>query len=531
MFFTIVENLTDAPLESRSVAYLVKDYWDDWFSFRTTFGLWIFDDEGERHQVGSVKIGQRGLAAGKANSSGEALPPNTRYPNLPQTFDRVDDRFFSLGQDENYYETLNALSEELRSQVLLGLRDCAFDLDIFEAERMEAVMTQSLLRSVSPVNVRGRLHRLSRGDATLTEFKFSYKFPEIADDIQVPVLRFEVSPESHPPSNVHVLIGRNGVGKTRCMRGIAEALLGREPKGERPVGEIIISPGDLPIDGDENAWSFTGLAMISFSAFDDFDLRPLPDDRIRSQQVGLIQWRTNEETQQDYSIMKTPMALAQDFRDSFKICRQGLRAARWRAAVETLEADDLFAEADIGSLLNLADHEWEQTAISLFKRLSSGHAIVLLTMTRLVEVVDERTLVLLDEPEGHLHPPLLSAFIRALSDLLIKRNGVAIVATHSPVVLQEVPRLCAWKLRRAREIAVAERPTVETFGENVSILTREVFGFEVTKSGFHDLLFNAVNKHGLDYEGVLDYFDGQIGDEARAIVRSLIVNRTQPEVR
>jgi predicted ATP-dependent endonuclease of OLD family len=69
--------------------------------------------------------------------------------------------------------------------------------------------------------------------------------------------------------------------------------------------------------------------------------------------------------------------------------------------------------------------------------MSSGHAIVLLTITRLVATVEEKTLVLLDEPESHLHPPLLSAFIRALSDLLYDRNGVAIIATHSPVVLQE----------------------------------------------------------------------------------------------
>jgi len=66
-------------------------------------------------------------------------------------------------------------------------------------------------------------------------------------------------------------------------------------------------------------------------------------------------------------------------------------------------------------------------------KLSSGHAIVLLTITRLVEL-DERSLVLIDEPEVHLHPPLLSAFVRALSDLLIELNGVAIVATHSPVM-------------------------------------------------------------------------------------------------
>ncbi len=518
MFFTIIDNLGEIPPGVRNTAFLITDYWDDWFSFRTMFGLWLFDEQGVRHRVGAVKIGQHGLQAARAVAAGTPMPPDSRFPNLAKTFDAVDERFFSLGQDENYYETLNGLSEGLRSRVLLGLKDCAFDLGIFEAEFLQPVMQRSLLRSVSVESVRGRLHRLSSGDATLTEFKFSYEFPSV-EGVDTPLLRFEVVPESQPPTNVHVLIGRNGVGKTRCMRGIAEALLGREQEDGEPIGRIILDAAAA------EQWSFSGLAMISFSAFDDFDLRPQPDDRIRSKQVGLVEWQFDEENREEYTTMKTPADLAVDFQQSFEVCRQGLRAMRWRAAVETLGGDDLFAEANVTALLDMDDEQWQPAAISLFKRLSSGHAIVLLTMTRLVEVVDERTLVLLDEPEGHLHPPLLSAFIRALSDLLVKRNGVAIVATHSPVVLQEVPRLCAWKLRRARLVAVVERPAVETFGENVGILTREVFGFEVTKASFHRLLDEAVNTRRLGYDQVLGHFGGQLGAEARAIVQALIAER------
>jgi predicted ATP-dependent endonuclease of OLD family len=161
----------------------------------------------------------------------------------------------------------------------------------------------------------------------------------------------------------------------------------------------------------------------------------------------------------------------------------------------------------------------EDTARTLFKRLSSGHAVVLLSITRLVEQVEEKSLVLIDEPESHLHPPLLSAFIRALSDLLINRNGVAIIATHSPVVLQEVPRSCAWKLSRAGHEARVDRPEHETFGENVGTLTREVFGLEVTQTGFHRLI--AERAIDQTYEQVLEEFGGQLGGEARALARAL----------
>ncbi len=100
----------------------------------------------------------------------------------------------------------------------------------------------------------------------------------------------------------------------------------------------------------------------------------------------------------------------------------------------------------------------------------------------------KKNFVLIDEPEIHLHPPLLSAFIRTLSDLLDNRNGVAIIATHSPVVLQEIPKSCVLKIERTGKITEAFRPNIETFGENVGVLTREVFGLEVLNSGFYDLL-------------------------------------------
>jgi ATPase subunit of ABC transporter with duplicated ATPase domains len=128
-------------------------------------------------------------------------------------------------------------------------------------------------------------------------------------------------------------------------------------------------------------------------------------------------------------------------------------------------------------------------------------------------------LVLLDEPETHLHPPLLGSFIRALSRLLVARNGVAVIATHSPVVLQEVPQRCVWVLGRSGSGLGAERPPIETFAENVSVLTRKVFGLEVEESGFYRLLKDEAERSG-SYEGVMQAFDEEIGAEGRALARA-----------
>lgn len=102
---------------------------------------------------------------------------------------------------------------------------------------------------------------------------------------------------------------------------------------------------------------------------------------------------------------------------------------------------------------------------------------------------------------------------------------MAVIATHSPVVLQEVPNSCVWKLSRFGGAVKAERPAIETFGENVGTLTSEVFGLEVERSGFFKLLESMVEQQ-YDYEDVIGALSGQLGAEGKAMLRVLLANRS-----
>jgi hypothetical protein len=77
-------------------------------------------------------------------------------------------------------------------------------------------------------------------------------------------------------------------------------------------------------------------------------------------------------------------------------------------------------------------------------------------------------------------------------------------------------------LRRSGTVSVAGRPSIETFGENVGILTSTVFGLEVTSTGFRQLLKQAAENS--TYERVVEDFGQQLGAEARALARSLVVS-------
>ncbi|HEX4022173.1 MAG TPA: AAA family ATPase [Acidobacteriaceae bacterium] len=513
MPFLVVPSQSDVMRAVTPGVYLVHSSWNDWWKYETLYSLFLVVTPGAVVHTGSVKIGQQGMT------------PTVKVPPIGESFDALDQTFFSVGQSEDYYQTINQYPA-FREEIYLGLRDCAYNLEIFDENLGEDVMGESLLRGVSSASVRGRLHRLSHGRAELTNYSFTYLLPDARDNSYTR-LAFDVAPRSMPPTNVHALIGRNGVGKTRCLSGMIDAILGRPaPEGE--------TAGAFEIDNEHENGTFRNLVTVSFSAFDSSD--PLPFNTVGNQvQYFYIGLKHQPPARHDgprgenlaprapwASALKDVPQLADEFIRSMEQCQVDLRKVRWSRALTTLQSDPLFEESEVATFSTMTlDEEGKAAVRRRFRRLSSGHAIVLLTITRLIELVDERSLVLIDEPEVHLHPPLLSAFVRALSDLLISRNGVAIVATHSPVVLQEVPRNSVWILNRSRLHTRSDRPEIETFGENVSILTRHVFGLEVRRSGFHALIEAAVNRYRGDYEQVLRHFNGQMGAEGRAIAMGM----------
>jgi len=516
MRFQVVPNGSRTPNEGRDIGYLWTDNWDDWFEFNTLYVLTYFDAKGVKHSPGGVKVGQFNM--------GE----KQRRPDLPTNFEHLGAQFFSLGQDTDYYEAIGKLDPETGEALLAALRDVVVDEELYSRVRNERVTGTSLMRSVNERTIVGQFRRIVAGGARLTDYAFRYRGPAQLDPEFDPVeLEFVIEPGSKPPSNIHVIIGRNGVGKSHLLNAMSRALVAPRDDVEKN-GEFVDEGDALSAELDS---PFANIVSVTFSAFDDFPIIRQARNATKGvnyTNVGLRKRVRQSDTDGNaewVTLTQEPGELADEFIASAKACVTGKqRRERWRRVLRTLESDPIFEEANVGALLDIASDGIGRPAGRLFRKLSSGHKIVLLTITKLVEQVEERTLVLMDEPEAHLHPPLLAALIRAVSDLLINRNGVAIVATHSPVVLQEVPRSCVWKLRRLGGGAVVERPEVETFAENVGRLTHEIFGLEVTRSGFHKLIAETIGAHD-DFGDVLRKFRREIGLEGRALISARIAER------
>jgi ABC-type transport system involved in cytochrome c biogenesis ATPase subunit len=515
MNFKVVNRYdVDSSTNPSPGVYLEKDKWNDWFEYITMFQFIFFDSSGTITRIGNVKIGQYGMT------------PKDLSPKIPESFLELDETFFSLGQEETYYDNLKNLGDENRTVILEALRDVVFNKDILKSVLKEHVFQRSLMRDIELNTVRGQFSRIAHGGLKLSKYEFTFTYPKGNHPGNAPVLTFRVSPGSMPPTNVHVLIGRNGVGKTYLLSQMVNALIGTPQKnsGAFNFGLEDTNPfSNTPTRTESD--QFSNLVMVSFSAFDDkgVDVKSRSTkDQFRYSYVGLKKAKGQGQT----ILPKTPSNLAEDFIKSYEKCIVGPRSTRLRSALKTLSSDPIFRDAALIELLDESATKEKLPDKTLgelnqkFDRLSSGHKIVLLTMTKLVETVAEKTLVLFDEPEAHLHPPLLSAFVRAISNLLIDRNGVAIISTHSPVVLQEVPKSCVLKMNRTGSITTFFAPESETFGENVGMLTRDVFGLEVTSSGFHKMLEDSVGPQ-TTYREVLSHFEGALGNEAKAIAMAL----------
>lgn len=500
--------------QAKNTVFLIHSSWDDWFRFETIFYVIYIDNEGLSHEVGNTKIGKSEMM-GARNYQKEHI--THRIPQVPKESKGLGKEFFSLGQDVDYYYKLIELGDATRSTILKGLRDMAFDDDTYTIAIKEDVTRVSLLRDISLISVTGQLRRLARGDSKLSKYSFKYKSPPNAEG-ETFDLSFRVIPNSHPSTNIHVIIGRNGVGKTYLMTNMINSLI--HPESE-DFGKFITTDSRTPTSTN----IFANLIFVSFSAFDEnTPIKPKEGDieSMKYSYVGLKKINARGSV-----ISKSTKSLKDDFSESLENCIKLGKMDLWARIVKILNSDPIFNshEALDFADFNPKERDYNEKVHKLFQKYSSGHRIVLLTITKIIESIEEKSLIILDEPESHLHPPLLASFTKALSNLLIARNGVGIVATHSPVIVQEVPKDCIWILNREGMYSSVGRFREETFGENVGSLTKELFGLEVQKSGFYQLIEDAVSQ-SWNYDQVLEKFNCDLGREAQAIARTLIYQKT-----
>ncbi|RZO02745.1 hypothetical protein EKG40_25900 [Pseudomonas moorei] len=526
---------------------LQRDDWND-YSFQTLYHLHYrpVSKNDDVIYLGGVKILRRGQT--------KADPQLIEIP-----FTRLNSQWASVGTSLDYYQRLNEIPAKHRASIMRALNDVVAFPELIEAFKEEKGWKASLFRDNHDWEAFLQDARvLYEGNfAALPDMKelFSYK-PAGAKKM----IDFDFSapkPDGYTgsyrrlgpsrkrtllPERMIVLVGRNGTGKSTLLSRLARIAFAspqeRATKEMKALGQV------LP-----KAIGFMRIITISYSAFDSFivpgvaarDLSQITDDiesgegrfvfcglrdivaEVREDVKRAEDQASDEGEEAEILVerrtstkLKSVDQLADEFVTLLARIRKNDAIELFIDAIAPLAADPSFADlSDQLDVLLAASAR----ARRLFMEWSTGHKIALHVIASLVANARPRSLVLFDEPEAHLHPPLMAALIHAVRIVLAEVNAFCIVATHSPVMLQEtLARHVRYVSRNGAKITV-EQPKLETFGENIGILSYDSFGLTASSTDYHHALDLLVDGYG-DFEEIDAMFEPGLSGQARGYVLS-----------
>lgn len=108
--------------------------------------------------------------------------------------------------------------------------------------------------------------------------------------------------------------------------------------------------------------------------------------------------------------------------------------------------------------------------------LSSGQLTFLHFSAQACLLIEHGTLLLVDEPETHLHPNLIRDFMALAETLLAETKSIAVFATHSAYLVREVPTSQIVLLEETEPRRIEQREVrLKTLGADIGAISHFVF--------------------------------------------------------
>ena len=355
----------------------------------------------------------------------------------------------------------------------------------------------------------------------------------------------DVSIKFAPDSRLRVLIGANGIGKTKSLEAIFQALFfSNEIVGQvnQLVSDELFQFSSVRLNEDNiNAPKNASLAK-DWLASTHAKIHALPVLYLGSQNRGMVTSDDNtispigtfEERRSDYvkSVIRGMQASFESLNMDTPIENWFTTLANSANPYQKKEDNRGFEMKTVLSVLNRIDSRIDDEFIEItgggkvnimidqvkrdITRLSSGFSAILKMTQAIVsgygnfsnDLNLERVkgYVLIDEIDSHLHPGWQTKIIPLLSQIF--PNTIFIVTTHSPLVCSELDNGQVYQLDRdsggvvnSREIALPKSAMLidtirDGFGIDLNRNKLDNFDWELNKNAKNDLL-NLIN----DVEG------------------------------
>ncbi|MEX0134976.1 AAA family ATPase [Bacillus nitratireducens] len=480
---------------------LTKDNWND-YGFETTFFLDFWKNK-EFFSIGIIRI---------LHSTNEF----TREI-IPEQFDSLSDDFISLGYNEEFYKNIiKLLGRDRSKEILTKLNDISI-IGLEGNQKFSLVdkgIQDSFFRSSE-----GRL-LYSEGydkyfldkESQDRDYDFIFKAKLYSENEDFRDIDIDFKKQDCLPNRLFTIVGKNGVGKTRLLNQLAESLFdSSKPENKNRFSKVEKTGAS---DLDRNIPIYNKIIAISFSVFDKFYKGTLNDEKSS---------RDNQESEENLTKFNNYTYIGLHKVDNSIYSSEELIEINKRAYKKIIEnnRENLFIESiNSSNILNFdleRDFNYEKFFSEIF---SSGQSIFISMLCRLLSEIEDGSLIFLDEPELYLHPNGIANLARIYYGILEQFKSYAILCTHSPILIQEIPS------KYVRKMSIIDtdtinytRPNIETFGTNISEITTEIFNVLDNESLYRSQLIKWAKE--LTEDEILKLFDNSLSFKTQLYISSL----------
>lgn len=443
--------------------------------------------------------------------------------------------------------------------------------DISSAKYIKQGSVPELEHVIDSENFRlGVLRSAHTFDAFLHGFKNSFHQDPIDDarvDFEIfttlpgcfTALHLPISHKNHQhfQDRVHCLIGVNGVGKTQLLRGIIigaannfynknqwlPKTIFRDKDGQMLIDEesnikfrynfsafsrVVAYTSDsesaLPASSEIGGFDYSFFNMNDSSTGFSYDkhLSYLLASLYRSDADPLLnKWAIFESAVLDIAPASDLMIpVRSSFTDNIFILDKNNN--KW------VLVKNLSGEQRILDIFGMIDPSRDLCFLSRINnqpiKLSSGQRSFFRFILHFLTHAGMGTLLLIDEPETHLHPNLISEYMMLLYSILEKTKSIAIIATHSTYVVREAPTHCVHILKKSDGRTFLESVYMNTLGANVSSLSMAVFG-DNTVSNYHRKISQEIASTSLPLNSIIEQYKDIFSLDMLIEIRARIESR------